>query len=73
MKMKYSKKYYLSLPYADKIHLLQRLVDVGDLNSYSIFACYFRIEKHLLDKELERSLKRKYFLSKKKEKTLKLN
>ena len=73
MKMKYSKKYYLSLPYKEKINLLQRLVDVGDFNSYSVIADYGGIEPSLLNKEFERSMKRKHFLSTKKDKTLKLN
>tara|TARA_R110002167_G_scaffold73711_2_gene206458 strand:+ start:2504 stop:2725 length:222 start_codon:yes stop_codon:yes gene_type:complete len=73
MKMKYNKKYYLSLPYKEKINLLQRLVDVGDFNSYSVIAAYGGIEPSLLNKEFERSMKRKHFLSAKKDKTLKLN
>lgn len=73
MKMKYNKKYYLSLPYKEKISLLQRLVDLGDFNSYYVIADYSGIEAYLLNKEFERSIKRKYFLSLKKDKTLKLN
>lgn len=73
MKMKYNKKYYLSLPYKEKIRLLQRLVDLGDFNSYYVIADYSGIEPYLLNKEFERSIKRKHFLSLKKDKTLKLN
>ena len=76
--MKYSKKYYLSLPYDDKIKALKDLVE-KDFNSYMIVAGYYMyssIDKGglppaVINKEFELSVKRKHFWAKKENKKLK--
>ena len=69
MKMKYSKKYYLSLPYEDKIK---------DFTSYMIVAGYYMyssLEKGglppaVINKEFELSVKRKHFWEKQNKKKI---
>jgi hypothetical protein len=77
MKMKYSKKYYLSLPYEDKIKKLKELVE-KDFTSYMIVAGYYMyssLEKGglppaVINKEFELSVKRKHFWEKQNKKKI---
>jgi len=78
--MKINKKELLSLSTKEKLKVLDRLVN-KDFNSYFVMANIFEeanideggLHSIVLERELNRSIKRKYYFNNKKEKTLKLN
>ena len=78
--MKINKKELLSLSTKEKLKVLDRLVN-KDFNSYVVVANIFEeanideggLHSIVLERELNRSIKRKYYFNNKKEKTLKLN
>ena len=78
--MKINKKELLSLSTKEKLKVLDRLVN-KDFNSYVVIANIFEeanideggLHSIVLERELNRSIKRKYYFNNKKEKTLKLN
>ena len=78
--MKINKKELLSLSTKEKLKVLDRLVN-KDFNSYVVIANIFEeanideggLHSIVLEREVNRSIKRKYYFNNKKEKTLKLN
>ena len=73
--MKINKNELLSLSTKEKLKVLDRLVN-KDFNSYAIIANIFEeanideggLHSRVLDRELSRSIKRKYYFNNKKEK-----
>lgn len=71
------KKRYLSLPYSKKIFTLNKLAE-KDFTAYMIVSNYYRyadvenggLPSNLIDKELELSFKKKYFINKKQNKNI---
>jgi|TARA_R100000084_G_scaffold105410_1_gene62820 hypothetical protein len=73
--MKLNKRYFLSLPTKEKLKMLDSLLK-NDFHSYMIVARYFLdtpiykggLSTGLLNQELDKSLKRHYFIKKREQK-----